>query len=715
LGLGGEPRLLGRASDIETFVMNGEDEGEIEIEVVNTEGGENPIIRRVIRRDASPKSSFFWNDKGTTGKHVRETCLQKYQISVDNLCTFLPQDRVGSFSGFDAKQLLIETEKSLSSSQHLYHTHQQLIQDQIDLQGGTNQVETLEEKLQQLQVENQRLEREKQRMEERQVALEQAELLRKKLIWLKFDEARCEANAKKEAKQNLKLQVREAAALATPLEEKATDLAEQLTRCTKDFATLDKHIKSHQTEMQKQTRKYEMHDDAIETTLQELNAMDSHRAQLESKVQQHKEKVENYNQILEQSPSMDALQEEELQARNDHKAAHPEYEAAKRDLRQLEEELRDVDEEHREKKKKWTKLQDEKARRRERVFRQQNNLRQSYEWLQNNRNQFRKEVIGPIVCEITPKSRNTAAYLEQHVPNSTLKSFVVQCKEDYDLLYQSVRQGLKVPINIIVVKDIPPPKPRQYSEQKMQVLKRDHGVIGYCDESFTAPDIVVQALKATSAIDKVLVGTEKTQQSLDNNNLLDYLAEPENGGGLQSCCIFASEGDRSFKYTSTISKYSGKPSLRVDEVRPAKWLAPGVSDEEKGKVEQELNELDQRKEKAQTAVQDANNKVAEIQQQAQSIMTKLKTAKANVGDLQKLINKLRNAEHKLKEAEKEVATDDEDEKKQKIGQLNKRIRHSLLALDAQAESYKKMMIATVKISGARLNREVVVVEERKAR
>ena len=177
--------MLGRASEIGTFVMNGEDAGEILIEIENTEGGVNPVIRRVIERDSSRKANFWWNDAPVSAKFVRETALNKFQITVDNLCTFLPQDRVGSFSGFDSKALLVETEKSLSSSQHLFHLHQELIEAQKELKGGNNHVETLEEKLQQLQVENQRLEREKERMEERQLALEQAELLEKKLHGLR--------------------------------------------------------------------------------------------------------------------------------------------------------------------------------------------------------------------------------------------------------------------------------------------------------------------------------------------------------------------------------------------------------------------------------------------------------------------------------------------------------------------------------------------------
>jgi predicted HicB family RNase H-like nuclease len=248
----------------------------------------------------------------------------------------------------------------------------------------------------------------------------------------------------------------------------------------------------------------------------------------------------------------------------------------------------------------------------------------------------------------------------------------------------------------------------------MKILKKDHGVVGYMDESFTAPEIVVQALKSNAAIHKALVGTDQTQKSLDDRNLLDYLAESEtNDGKLKGCCIFASEGNQSHKYTSNISKYSGKPSLRVDEVRPAKWLAPGVSDEAKQHVQQELEQFDKQLTDLQPAVESGKTTMIEYQAQAQQAMQRLKNANENMKNLRRMMEKLKNAEIKLQECQEACEVDDEEEKKQKIGMLNKRITHSLLALEAQAESYKQMMIATIQSSGARLNRENVVAEERR--
>ena len=155
LGLGGEPRLLGRADKVESFIQNGETEAEIELEVTN-EHGDDVIVTRTItqpdsavsRNNKNNKTSVFtWNGEVVSGKKVRERAALEFQIQLDNLCTFLPQEKVGNFSGISSKDLLLETEKTLSDNQDLYNTHMKLIKLQEDLMGGDNQVDNLKQKV----------------------------------------------------------------------------------------------------------------------------------------------------------------------------------------------------------------------------------------------------------------------------------------------------------------------------------------------------------------------------------------------------------------------------------------------------------------------------------------------------------------------------------------------------------------------------------------
>lgn len=163
-------------------------------------------------------------------------------------------------------------------------------------------------------------------------------------------------------------------------------------------------------------------------------------------------------------------------------------------------------------------------------------------------------MYGPIVCEITTKNANAATYLEQHVAQHVWQSFVVESKEDYNLLYREVREKRGLKINIIIIeggelKQIR----RKYTESMMETLKRDHGVMGYLDEFFEAPAAVMQALIESSNVQSVLVGSDKTQESLDKRGLLKMLTSSEDGSGTErDCCIFSTNMNKAFKVRSTI-------------------------------------------------------------------------------------------------------------------------------------------------------------------
>ncbi|KAJ4381394.1 Structural maintenance of chromosomes protein 5 [Didymella sp. IMI 355093] len=97
LGLGWSSELLGRAKDVREFVKHGADEATIEIELAKAEGMRaNPVVQRVLRK-ADNKSVFFIDGKHSSMKAVMEMC-KRFSIQIDNLCQFLPQDRVVEFA-----------------------------------------------------------------------------------------------------------------------------------------------------------------------------------------------------------------------------------------------------------------------------------------------------------------------------------------------------------------------------------------------------------------------------------------------------------------------------------------------------------------------------------------------------------------------------------------------------------------------------------------
>lgn len=71
-------------------------------------------------------------------------------------------------------------------------------------------------------------------------------------------------------------------------------------------------------------------------------------------------------------------------------------------------------------------------------------------WVRQNSARFRFAVYGPIFNEVRFQSQLHAQWFENCIPRHVLLSFVTQCKEDYDLLLNEVRDKKGIPINCLL-------------------------------------------------------------------------------------------------------------------------------------------------------------------------------------------------------------------------------------------------------------------------
>ena len=96
IGLAGSTKLLGRADKISEFVKRGEQSGYSEITLAT----KNPNRPLVVRRDIKRKdSTSTWKVSGVTVPLERvKTEMRQLGVQLDNLCQFLPQDRVVEFA-----------------------------------------------------------------------------------------------------------------------------------------------------------------------------------------------------------------------------------------------------------------------------------------------------------------------------------------------------------------------------------------------------------------------------------------------------------------------------------------------------------------------------------------------------------------------------------------------------------------------------------------
>lgn len=187
LGLGGKPKVIGRALHVGEYVKSGKQKAKIEIELKNPEK-KNYIVTRMFTSEGN--TTWMLNGKTVSVKEV-EAMTKSLNIQVDNLCQFLPQDKVQDFSKMNQQELLENTEKSVGNPILLeYH---------LTLKDHRKRLVTLREKITN---KTSLLDRQKQKYErlneivggikERTAIKRKMNHLKQKKAWLLYDQGRQE-------------------------------------------------------------------------------------------------------------------------------------------------------------------------------------------------------------------------------------------------------------------------------------------------------------------------------------------------------------------------------------------------------------------------------------------------------------------------------------------------------------------------------------------
>lgn len=199
LGLGYSPKHLGRAGSVKEFVKHGKDTATIEIELQKRpKDPKNFVVKVQIRREQN-NQKWWLNGKESNHKTV-QMLMRKFKIQVDNLCQFLPQDRVVEFAACTPVDLLRETLRAAAPEEMLAWQKQlqDLDRDKKELEQSTH---TDEETLRNLENRQQGLQTDVDRLREREEIIEQVNNLKSALVFAKYKEARTRFKDAKEQKK----------------------------------------------------------------------------------------------------------------------------------------------------------------------------------------------------------------------------------------------------------------------------------------------------------------------------------------------------------------------------------------------------------------------------------------------------------------------------------------------------------------------------------
>ncbi|KAM0898142.1 hypothetical protein ACQ4PT_022104 [Festuca glaucescens] len=618
LALAADPAILGRASSVRAFVKRGEDSGHVKLSLRGDAPGRDICITRKI--DTNNKSEWLLDGASVPKKDIIDV-IKKFNIQINNLTQFLPQDRVCEFAKLTPIQLLEETEKAVGDP-NLPVQHRLLIERSKELRVLEVTVKQKEQTLNNLKALNAEQEKDVQRVWQRDTLLKKAELMKKKLPWLKYDMKKLEFIKVQEEEKSFKMKMEEAAKIWQDAKAPIEELKKKKMTHASSTKKITNQINQNTNKRREVTDEEGQLSARLRTTFDDIE-------DLKRQERSRQQRISNARDAL-------AAAEKELQD------LQP-YEPPRAEMAQLTDKIAQttcgINELKLRRKEKERQLAQEKENLRKcsdrlKQMESKNNkllqalertgadkISEAYYWVQDNKNMFRAEVYGPVLLEVNIQNKTHAAYLENHVPNYVWKSFITQDASDRDLLVRQLKHyGIPVlncvnnsfrcePFNITL---------------EMEQL----GIKSRLDQEFEAPPAVKNVLITQASVDQSYIGTDQADQRADDVVKLGIsdLWTPRN------------------HYRWSRSRYGGHVSANVDSVYPSRLFMCDLNISDIERLRSENDELKKKVEGMEEALRELQkgqrkleDEEAEIRKKKETIIDKVRFHKKRREEIQRRV------------------------------------------------------------------------------
>ncbi|KAJ3090460.1 Structural maintenance of chromosomes protein 5 [Quaeritorhiza haematococci] len=617
LGLAGRPELLGRAKELQEFVKRGADKATIELELKSRGRGGNVIIKRIFKRGAN-SSMWKLNGKDATEREVKEK-IRSFSIQVDNLCQFLPQDKVCEFATMTPPVLLKATERAVGGTKLLEH-HERLIELRKQEKSAESNVNEEKGRIEDMERRNALLEREVTRIQEREAVEHEIFLIEKRIPWIRYQDERNAWMEARERKNEIQEEYQRLKTEIEPLEAQIDDLKQTLRTCEQEERRVkDRWQSQTRTDLTSRTTALQKCEDKSDTIRKRIDGLKKREQQRLAKINKLKADIDaaqrdiettksnlvnlgildedgnivnaaqalqrgsvgtEYNQWLNLHRMDEALKQElndlrarsfDLQPRQMELAEDSQRTRNRRD--DLQEQLRQLDD-VRNQKLNLIRREDIDTFEAYQFVESLNRKLENPDQTDNSEPRFRMHVYGPICLEIKIKNGEQHTKLvESQIGHSHMMTFVPQCKEDYRTLATEMIDRRRKRINISMMSHLTLDSPQLQPSISRQEMAA-YGFNNYILDFVEGPAPVLVALCSLSQIGRIPVS----------------LGEVDN---------YRVESDRRInKYvagttTYTVARGHGQTSTRAQRLRNPKFLVISVDVERKAAIEQQLHQVQQ--------------------------------------------------------------------------------------------------------------------------
>ncbi|KAI1427416.1 P-loop containing nucleoside triphosphate hydrolase protein [Xylaria sp. FL1777] len=577
LGLGYHPKHLGRASHVGEFVKHGEESATIEVELQKRPSDRaNHTIRVQINREDNGRR-WWLNGRECTHKAIQEL-TRKLRIQIDNLCQFLPQDKVAEFAGLTPTRLLEETLRA-AAPEEILDWQSQLKNLHKDHSEVKIQVENCSEILKNHESRQQGLQADVNRLHEREAIQQKVEDLKSARAVAEYNDKRFKYGEAKKRLRDAKQKLEDLQNACGPALEAVNQKQEYQAQIEPVVIERKKALRVAEVAGEQALRNIEIYDETIRNEENKVKAEEDTLRNIKTRIQQRRKELTTLEGRLKDKPPEFVPAEWNAKIRQK-ESNRQEIQAERRVLDDRFEELKGI---NYKKKEDLTSLGEEFASLNSQQGKKLAQLRsvhadaaKGWEWLQENQDQFQKEVFGPpmLTCSITNKEYSDQ--VQSLLNQDDFVCFICQTPNDHKKLSNQFYAQMGIAVSIRTcssdLSSFRPPIPRDQLRQ--------FGLDAYAINFLEGPEPVLAMLCAERKLHMAAVA----QQDISNvhyEKLMAFERIPS-----------WSAGKRMYRVARRREYGPGATSTTTRTIMPGRfWTDQPVDDSERAGIERRMQEV----------------------------------------------------------------------------------------------------------------------------
>ncbi|CAH2098448.1 unnamed protein product [Euphydryas editha] len=458
LGLCGKPHIIGRTNKVSDYIRSGSDKAVIEIELYQSPGKRNIIIRRTI---VGELSKWYIDNKEVEERIVKELIL-KFKIQVDNLCQLLPQDKVHDFSKLNPQELLKSTLSAIDTES--LDQLKTLIDNCKEKHDLKMRLTYIDNQLKKLQRENEGLKGNYEAMLERNEYEKEIKICKLKELWIEFNSLSLEINTYKEDKRSKENVLKSLESKLKKIEDDVKVHSDNMKRMNNERNNLTAIINELKNTTNLNINSIKSNEDEIrkaELTYEGILVRESNRGKAIETEKVKLEKLKNDKTIFEKKKG----NESELKKSLDNIALilnvkDREIKNNQRKIYKIMQENSSNDQEIRGCEERIRNLEDMNNNRLRKLEKYSRDTFRAVQWFRENQNLFEQPVYEPMMLELQFADPYYAAHVESMVPNRDLLAFTFSCARDMNVFLRRVRAPPPGPaLRAVGAVCAPPPAP----------------------------------------------------------------------------------------------------------------------------------------------------------------------------------------------------------------------------------------------------------------